>query len=347
MPASPYPLGGEARDVVEDVRRLGGFGIVAHPDSPKPELRWREWTAPFDGIELLNPDTSWRVWADAGRGSGGVRVGAPAAPAGGARRLSVPAGGGDGQPDRSSRALRWSLGDAAAPRRDDRRRRCARQSRAAAAIRATPVRAAASGLRVVVPHACPSTSARPRVLRRRRRRRALVMRAHPRRAPLYRHRRRGDAAILRVHRHQQRGTVHEGDELPVAGPVTLHVRSNAPPGSRRRSGTAIGRCWAAITTSRTSPSTAPRSRPSTGWRFGPRRNTALTWLRSNPVYVRTVHRPPDAARRGGARSPGRSSTARRTAAGASNTIRRRSPPSTSHRRRRAGAAPAIRLRPRG
>src|SRR5207247_9108869 len=61
MPAAPYPLAGEARDVVEDVRRLGGFGIAAHPDSPKPELRWREWTAPFDGIELVNPDTSWRV----------------------------------------------------------------------------------------------------------------------------------------------------------------------------------------------------------------------------------------------------------------------------------------------
>ena len=40
MPASPYPLAGEARDVVEDVRRLGGFGIAAHPDSSKPELRF-------------------------------------------------------------------------------------------------------------------------------------------------------------------------------------------------------------------------------------------------------------------------------------------------------------------
>jgi hypothetical protein len=63
MPASPYPLGGEPRDVVEDVQRLGGFGIVAHPDSPKTELRWRDWAAPFDGIELVNPDSSWRVWA--------------------------------------------------------------------------------------------------------------------------------------------------------------------------------------------------------------------------------------------------------------------------------------------
>src|SRR6266536_2466631 len=67
MRASPYPLAGEPRDVVEDVRRLGGFGIAAHPDSPKPELRWREWTAPVDGIELLNPDTSWRVWAQEAR----------------------------------------------------------------------------------------------------------------------------------------------------------------------------------------------------------------------------------------------------------------------------------------
>ena len=61
MPAAPYPLGGEARDVVEDVKRLGGFGVAAHPNSPKPALSWRQWDAPFDGIEWLNPDTSWRV----------------------------------------------------------------------------------------------------------------------------------------------------------------------------------------------------------------------------------------------------------------------------------------------
>lgn len=61
MGASPYPLAGESRDVVEDVRRLGGFGIAAHPDSPKPELRWTDWETPIDGVELLNADTSWRV----------------------------------------------------------------------------------------------------------------------------------------------------------------------------------------------------------------------------------------------------------------------------------------------
>lgn len=59
--ASPYPLAGEPRDVAEDVHRLGGFGMAAHPDSPKAELRWSDWDVPFDGLELINPDTSWRV----------------------------------------------------------------------------------------------------------------------------------------------------------------------------------------------------------------------------------------------------------------------------------------------
>jgi hypothetical protein len=60
---APYPLGGEARAVVEDVARLGGFGIVAHPDSPKAELRWTSWDTPFDGLEIVNLDTSWRLRA--------------------------------------------------------------------------------------------------------------------------------------------------------------------------------------------------------------------------------------------------------------------------------------------
>ena len=70
LPASPYPLGGDARDVIEDVRRLGGFGVVAHPDSPKDDLRWREWNEPFDGIELINLDSGWRSRvAEAGWGA--------------------------------------------------------------------------------------------------------------------------------------------------------------------------------------------------------------------------------------------------------------------------------------
>jgi hypothetical protein len=61
MTASPYPLGGEPRDVVEDVRRLGGFGIAAHVDSPKADLRWSDWDAPIDAVEILNPDSGWRA----------------------------------------------------------------------------------------------------------------------------------------------------------------------------------------------------------------------------------------------------------------------------------------------
>jgi hypothetical protein len=61
IPAAPYPLGGEAAAVVEDVRRLGGFGIAAHPDHPKQELAWIDWSAPIDGVEWLNADAEWRT----------------------------------------------------------------------------------------------------------------------------------------------------------------------------------------------------------------------------------------------------------------------------------------------
>jgi hypothetical protein len=57
---APYPLGGDPRDTVEDVRRLGGIGIVTHPDSAKPALRWGGGDLPFDGMEWLNADSEWR-----------------------------------------------------------------------------------------------------------------------------------------------------------------------------------------------------------------------------------------------------------------------------------------------
>jgi hypothetical protein len=60
MPRAPYPLGGAAADVVEDVARLGGFGIAAHPDSPKASLQWTDTEAAIDGIEWLNADSEWR-----------------------------------------------------------------------------------------------------------------------------------------------------------------------------------------------------------------------------------------------------------------------------------------------
>lgn len=60
MKPPPYPITGQPRDVVEDVARFGGFGVVAHGDSPKPELKWTDWDAPIDGVEWVNLDTEWR-----------------------------------------------------------------------------------------------------------------------------------------------------------------------------------------------------------------------------------------------------------------------------------------------
>ena len=60
MAASPYPIAGTPEDVIEDVRRLGGFGVAAHPGSPRPSLSWRDWSAPVDGLEWINADSEWR-----------------------------------------------------------------------------------------------------------------------------------------------------------------------------------------------------------------------------------------------------------------------------------------------
>ncbi len=57
---APYRLAGDARDVIDDVHRLGGFGFEAHPDSPKPELRWKDAAVGPDGFEWINADSEWR-----------------------------------------------------------------------------------------------------------------------------------------------------------------------------------------------------------------------------------------------------------------------------------------------
>jgi len=57
---APYPLAGEPRDVADDVRRLGGFGIVTHPLSAKLDLKWTGWDAQIDAIEWLSGDSVWR-----------------------------------------------------------------------------------------------------------------------------------------------------------------------------------------------------------------------------------------------------------------------------------------------
>jgi hypothetical protein len=60
MARSPYPLAGEPRDVVEDVARLGGFGVAAHGDAQDTELRWTDWRREIDALEWLNLGTVWR-----------------------------------------------------------------------------------------------------------------------------------------------------------------------------------------------------------------------------------------------------------------------------------------------
>ena len=50
------------------------------------------------------------------------------------------------------------------------------------------------------------------------------------RTSLYGRRRPRDAAVVRVHGHQRPRDGEQGDQLAVGGPVTLHVRSNAPDG---------------------------------------------------------------------------------------------------------------------
>jgi hypothetical protein len=58
--AAPYPLGGEGRDAVEDIQRLGGVAIAAHIGSAKPELQWTDPAAAIDGLEWINGDSEWR-----------------------------------------------------------------------------------------------------------------------------------------------------------------------------------------------------------------------------------------------------------------------------------------------
>jgi hypothetical protein len=58
---APFPLAGEAADVIEDIHRFGGWAVAAHPDSPKDDLRWRgPNTTPYDALEWLNIDSEWR-----------------------------------------------------------------------------------------------------------------------------------------------------------------------------------------------------------------------------------------------------------------------------------------------
>ncbi len=283
LPRAPYPLGGEARDVVDDVRRLGGFGIVAHPDSPKPELRWQDWAAPFDAVELVNPDTSWRVrlqapgWRPA-LGLFAALLDYPVRPAETlASLLQHP----------SETLGRWD--------EVTRRRRVVGLSGADAHARLAPRYADPGNNRWSVP--LPSYEASFQM---------LSVHVRPDRALS------GDAAadaalILRAlgagHAYtaidgfasppsfeftatNEHGTVHEGDELGVGGPVTLRVRSNAPAGFT----TIISDGARVFSGDHHEPdftSPAPAA-PAVYWTeiLASGRSPQLPWILSNPIYVR-------------------------------------------------------------
>jgi hypothetical protein len=298
MPASPYPLAGEARDVVEDVRRLGGFGIAAHPDSPKPELRWREWHAPIDGVELLNPDTGWRLWAqqandNSERWSARRRLLAalidyPFRPAAVITSLIRPSGA---VPDwdaltRRRRVVAIAGVDAhakIAPRSGD-----PGDSRYA-----LPFPSYESSFRVMSSHVKPDRPfsgdavADARVLMRAIRSGHLYTAVDGAATP----------ASFEFTATNEHGTVNEGDELGVGGPVTLRVRSNAPSEFTTIIWKGGGKVFSTDHHEQDFTAQAPPE-PAVYWVEirATGRAAQVTWVRSNPIYVRgpeAVERLPD------------------------------------------------------
>jgi len=287
MPAAPFPLAGEPRDVVEDVRRLGGFGIAAHPDSPKLELAWRDWSAPFDGLELLNPDTAWRLWT--------VQANVPGEQWGARRRLALAL---LDYPFRPAEVMASLIQPSRAVEQWTtllRRRRVVAIAGVDAHAKLAPRSADPGDSRFALPFPAYEPSFR-------------VFSIHARtERPLS-----GDAAVdspmlMRAIRAghlftavdavaappsfeftatNDRATVHEGDELGAGGPITLRVHSNAP---------------AAFTTTvwmngmpisgdhhEADFTVGTTGEPAVYWveiRATGQKNP-LTWVRSNPIYVR-------------------------------------------------------------
>ena len=287
MPAAPYPLAGEARDVVDDVRRLGGFGIVAHPDSPKPELRWADWTLPFDAVELLNPDTSWRVLA----GEPGWKT---------KRRLLTAL---LGYPFRSSEIIAGLIQPTLAlgPWVGAAEQRRVVAVAGADAHAKLPLRGGEpgeGGFSLSLPGYDPSFR---------------VMSVHARAdTPLTGTDAAADAAlVLRAIRNghvysavdgiagppsfdfsasNALGTVRAGDVLAVGGAVLLRVISNAPPGFT----TVVHKGTTTLSSARDTNDLTVHgpSEPGVYWAeiVSSRGSPPVTWIRSNPVYVRDSQR---------------------------------------------------------
>lgn len=283
MPASPYPLGGDARDVVEDVRRLGGFGIAAHPDSPKPQLRWTAWNTPFDGVELLNPDTSWRVLAQEpgwhGRGQlvtalfdypfrGPETIDHLLQPSGAVRQwLSIA----------EKRRLVTIAGVDAHARIDLRGDPNDTHARVSLPLPSYEATFRAMALHVGIDRALTGTPATDA---------AVLMRAI--RAGHFYLALDGLAGppAFDFSASNDLGTVHEGDELGASGAVALQVTSNAP-----RSYTTVVHQGLKVITSVRDPQVLvvhASAEPAVYWvEIMPDANgPPVPWLRSNPIYVR-------------------------------------------------------------
>ena len=301
MPAAPYPLGGEPRDVVEDVRRLRGFGIAAHPDSPKPQLRWSEWAAPFDAIEVLNLDTSWREWAEQARGTGDA--GAPGRwPA--RRRLLAALADYPFRPSETIGSLvrtgsvmsQWAA--LAASRRvvilagADAHAKLDLRADPAQSSYALPFPGYESSFKtmsvhVALEHVMTGNAAADA---------ALLMRAI-RAGHAY-------AALdnvatppaLEFSATNNRGTARAGDDLPAGGPVSLHVRSNAPTGFT----TIVWNGAHALSPDYHEQDFTVLAPEGTGvYRVEVRsqRTPDVAWLMSNPIYVRDAGAPAQLAAR--------------------------------------------------
>jgi hypothetical protein len=293
MPASPYPLGGEARDVVEDVRRLGGFGIAAHPDSPKPQLRWREWGAPFDAIELLNPDTSWRVLAEQPGWAPKQRLAAalvdyPFRPAEVMASLIQPTRALDNWEAIAEQRRLISIAGA-----DAHAKLAPRNADPGDSRYVLPFPSYESSFRVLSIHVSPGeplTGAAPADA-------ARLMRAI-RAGHLY-------TAIdgiatppsFEFTATNARGTVQQGEETTAAGPVLLHVRSNAPAAFT----TVVHEGTRTLASNRDAQDLTVHAsnRPGVYWVeiLSTGRPHPTTWVRSNAIYVRGERPAPSAAAR--------------------------------------------------
>jgi hypothetical protein len=288
MAASPYPLGGEARDVVEDVRRLGGFGIAAHPDSPKPQLRWTEWSAPFDGVELLNPDTGWRIWAQQASGEHpwaarrqllSALIDYPFRPAAVITSLVRPSGAVERWAAIVRRRRLVSIAGA-----DAHAKLAPRSADPGDSRYALPIPAYESSFRVLSIHVKPDrpfsgdAPADARVLMRAIRSGHLYTAVDGAATP----------ASLTFSATNEHGTVNQGDELGVGGPVTLRVRSNAPPAFT----TTVWADGAVLSGDHHEQefSVVAPSAPAVYWTeiraTGVPHLDEVSWVRSNPIYVR-------------------------------------------------------------